>query len=134
MHFVSVTRLRLRAWRYFPGFLVRAARSQMQARKSSGCIDAQTRRTAGNVFWTITVWSDEAAMKSFRNSGAHQRAMRTLSETCSEASYAHWTQESAQTPSWEQGHARLLAEGKLSKVKQPSTLHSAGKTAEPLSG
>ena len=117
-----------------PGFIMRATQSTMQAKKSSGCIDAQTRRSAGNVFWTITVWSDEAAMKAFRNHGAHQRAMRTLSETCSEASYAHWTQESAATPSWEQGHARLLAEGKLSKVKQPSPLQVAGSTAEPLGG
>lgn len=132
MHFVSITRLRLRSWRFLPGFIVDAVRSQMQAQKSEGCSHAQTRRTAGNAFWTITVWSDDAAMKRFRNSGVHQRAMRTLSEICDEASYGHWTQESKDPPSWDQAHARLLAEGKLSKVKHPSARHSAGQTAEPL--
>jgi hypothetical protein len=134
MHFVSVTRLRLRSWRFLPGFVMRSMPSFMQARKSEGCSFADTRRTAGNAFWTITVWSDEAAMKRFRNSGAHQRAMRTLSEICDEASYGHWTQDSAEPPSWDQAHARLLAEGKLSKVKHPSAMHSAEQTAEPRAG
>jgi heme-degrading monooxygenase HmoA len=130
MHLVSVTRLRVRSWRFLPGFVLDAVRSVMQARATPGCVDVQTRRTAGNVFWTTTVWTTEAAMKSFRNAGVHQRAMRTLSEICDEASYVHWTQEDSKPPSWVEGHSRLCTEGKLSKVKHPSPLQVAGKTAE----
>ena len=35
-------------------------------------------------------------------------------------------------PTWEESHRRVLTEGKLSKVKHPSPLHSAGKTAPEM--
>lgn len=132
MHFVSITRLRLRSWRFLLPFVVYAVRSQRQARKSEGCLGAEVRREAGNVFWTKTLWTDAAAMKAFRNRGAHQVAMRKLSEWTDEASYAHFSDQSPELPSWELAHERLLALGTLSKVKYPSPLQREGRAAPPL--
>ena len=68
-------------------------------------------------------------MKKYRGSGAHQIAMRILSEMCSEASVTRWQQESTELPTWEEAHRRMLTEGKQSKVKHPSALQASGKTA-----
>ena len=129
MYTVSITRLRVRSIFLMPLFTYHAMRTSMQAQKADGILGADTRFEKNNVVWTKTIWSDESAMKKYRGSGAHQIAMRILSEMCSEASVARWQQESTDLPAWEEAHRRMLIEGKQSKVKHPSPLHAAGRTA-----
>ncbi len=129
MYTISITRLRVRSIFYMPLFMLHALRTMTQAQKSEGALGVETRIEKNNVVWTKTAWTDETAMKKYRGSGAHQVAMRLLSEMCSEAAYARWSQETPSLPTWEEAHARILREGKLSKVKHPSPLHAAGKTA-----
>ncbi len=129
MYNVSITRLRVRWIFYMPLFMLHAMRTFFQAQKAEGILGAETRFEPNNVVWTKTVWKDESAMKKYRGSGAHQIAMRLLSEMCNEAAYARWTQDTPDLPTWEEAHRRVLTEGKLSKVKHPSPLHANGKTA-----
>ena len=44
------------------------------------------------------LWTDEAAMKSFMESGAHRTITPKLLEWCDEASVAHRTTDFAQEP------------------------------------
>lgn len=129
MYNVSITRLRVRSIWYLPLFLLHAIRTSAQAQKAEGVLGAQTRFEKNNVVWTKTVWQDETLMKKYRGSGAHQVAMRLLSEICSEASVARWSQDTAELPTWEEVHRRMLVEGRLSKVKHPSSMQAAGRTA-----
>jgi len=129
MYIVSITRLRVRSIFLMPLFTLHAMRTSMQVQKAEGILGAETRFEKNNVVWTKTVWAEESAMKKYRGSGAHQIAMRILSEMCSEASVTRWQQEGAELPAWEEAHRRLLAEGKQSKVKHPSPLQASGKTA-----
>lgn len=129
MYNVSITRLRVRSIVYLPLFMFHAMRTMLQAQKAPGIMSVETRFEWNNVVWTKTIWQDEPAMKKYRSSGAHQVAMRLLSEICSEASYARWQQDPPSPPTWEEAHRRMLTEGKLSRVKYPSALHAAGKTA-----
>jgi hypothetical protein len=129
MYNVSITRLRVRNIFYLPLFMLHAMRTMMQAQRAEGVVGVDTRFEKNNVVWTKTVWADEKVMKDYRGSGAHQIAMRLLSTICSEASVARWQQEGMELPSWEEAHRRMLSEGKLSKVKYPSPLHAAGRTA-----
>ena len=129
MYTVSITRLRVRSIFLMPLFTLHAMRTSSQAQKAEGILGVETRFEKNNVVWTKTIWTEESAMKKYRGSGAHQIAMRILSEMCSEASVTRWQQESTELPTWEEAHRRLLAEGKLSKVKHPSPLQSSGKTA-----
>lgn len=129
MYTVSITRLRVRSIFLMPLFTLHALRTSSQAQKAEGILGVETRFEKNNVVWTKTMWTEESAMKKYRGSGAHQIAMRILSEMCSEASVTRWQQESTELPTWEEAYRRLLAEGKLSKVKHPSPLQSAGKTA-----
>lgn len=132
MYTVSITRLRVRSIFLMPLFTYHAMRTMTQAQKADGVAGVETRFEKNNVVWTKTVWNDESQMKKYRGSGAHQIAMRMLSEMCSEASVARWQQEGTELPTWEEAHRRMLSEGKLSKVKHPSPLHSAGRTAPEL--
>lgn len=132
MYNVSITRLRVRSIFYMPVFLLHAMRTSTQAQKADGILGVETRFEKNNVVWTKTVWADEDAMKKYRGSGAHQIAMRVLSELCNEASVARWQQLETDLPTWEDAHHRMLTEGKLSKVKHPSPLHAAGRTAPEL--
>jgi Domain of unknown function (DUF3291) len=124
MIFVSVTRLRLRKLRFLPGFAFFSLRSVVQAKRTSGCVHARAIRETGSVFWTITLWKEEAAMRFFRNSGAHSAAMPKLAEWCDEATYVHWLQEAETPPTLLEAHARLVSEGKISKVRFPSAAHA----------
>lgn len=120
MVFVSVTRLRLRSWRFWPSFLVYALLSQRQARRAAGNISADVLNDAHSAFWTCSVWQDEGAMRAFMTSGPHRRVMPKLLDWCDEAALVHWNQESAQRPSWQEAHRRMRSEGRRSKVRNPS--------------
>jgi hypothetical protein len=131
MPFVSITRLRLRSWRFLPGFLWYALRSRRQARSAAGNLAARTLREANHAFWTCTLWQDEAAMRAFMTSGAHRGAMSYLVEWCDEASVAHWHQDSPEPPGWPEVYRRMQSEGHRSKVRHPSAAHQRFEIAPP---
>jgi len=134
MPFVSITRLRVRAWRFMPMFGVYAIRSSRQAARAEGNLGIKLLRDRRNTFWTSTLWTSEAVMKRFMIAGTHGLAMRKLLHWCDEAALVHWTQEDASSPSWLEAHARLQSEGRASKVRHPSPVHLAHKFPEPLVG
>jgi hypothetical protein len=137
MAFISITRLRVRSWRYLPVFLWEAGRSARQARSAEGNLGVVTLRDAGSVFWTRTIWTSEEAMKSFMRVGAHGAAMRKLMEWCDEAAVCHWTQEdrdSGMAPIWQKAHKELLRIGRPSKVNRPSESHLAHRFPAPDAG
>lgn len=134
MVFVSVTRLRVRSVSYLLLFLWRTFQVSRQTRVTPGFIGGRMLREKKNVFWTLTVWQDENAMRTFRSKGAHGRVMPKLMHWCDEAAYAHWTQATSQTPDWSEAHRRLIEGGKLSKVSHPSDAHAAKRIVAPRPG
>ena len=131
MTFISITRLRVRSWRYLPSFFVHAIRSARQARATVGNLGVSVLREAGNIFWTRTAWDSEASMKSFMLAGVHRKVMRNLMEWCDEAAVAHWTQESPQPPSWQEAHEQIVRIGRPSKVNHPSEAHRLSQVTTP---
>jgi quinol monooxygenase YgiN len=131
MAVISITRLRVRSWRFLPLFFIHALRSARQAGRAEGNLGSSLLRDRKNTFWTATAWRDEAAMRQFMLSGAHRQAMPKLLNWCDEAALVHWTQDSADLPSWPAAHARLEAEGRSSKVYHPSENHKAHKFPAP---
>jgi Domain of unknown function (DUF3291) len=134
MALISVTRLRVRSVFYLLQFFWHTFKVQRQAKSAPGMLGGRLILEAHLVFWTATVWESEAAMRAFRSSGAHMRAMPKLLDWCDEASYVHWEQESAELPSWAEAHRRMVTEGKLSKVKNPSAAQTAKKFPQPRRG
>ncbi len=132
MIFISITRLRVRSYFYLPIFLWRAGQSMTQTEHAPGFIHGRVMREARNAFWTVTAWDNDAAMNAFRGSGAHQIVMPKLMDWCDEASVAHWTQADAELPSWPEAHRRMVAEGRMSKVKDPSPAQLAKEIPAPV--
>jgi hypothetical protein len=120
MPFVSITRLRVQSWRYLPAFIIQSLRSARQAKAASGSLSVCVLRDADLAFWTRTVWSEEAAMRSFMLAGAHRHVMSRLLEWCDEAAVVHWNQDALEPPSWPQSHRHLQRDGRTSKVNHPS--------------
>lgn len=74
----SVTRLRVRSFLYLPAFLWMTFLAQRQTVRASGFIGGRLLVDRHRTYWTLTVWEDEKAMKGFRGSGPHARAMPKL--------------------------------------------------------
>lgn len=128
---MSITRLRLRAWRFLPMFLWYAMRSAWQARNAEGNLRTRVLRERQNTFWTATSWADEALMKKFMLADAHRKAMRKLAYWCDEAALVHWNQENGELPTWPEASARLRKEGRRSKVNHPTEAHLAFRFPDP---
>ena len=131
MPLVSVTRLRVRSPRYLPEFLWDTFHSVRQVQRSAGFLGGRLLVNSGYVFWTMTVWQDEAAMNAYRTSGAHRRAMPQLLNWCDEAALVHWTQESPQIPEWQQAQQHMSEKGRLSKVNHPSPVQASQQIPAP---
>lgn len=134
MPFISLTRLRVRSFIYLPAFLWHTQKSARQAAKTPGFLGGRLMREARNAFWTMTAWGDDAAMNAFRVHGPHGHIMPRLLDWCDEASVAHWTQETAELPSWQKAHQRMTTIGRPSKVKHPSAAHLAHQIPAPRPG
>jgi hypothetical protein len=128
---ISVTRLRVRSFRFMPGFVFYTLRSARQAKRATGNLGLGLLRDAKNTFWTRTAWRDEAAMRAFMTAMPHLRAMAKLVNWCDEASVVHWVQEGADLPDWHEAHGRMVAEGRRSKVRYPSSAHQCHAIEEP---
>jgi hypothetical protein len=131
MPFVSITRLRVRSWRYLPGFLIQSFRSGRQAKRAAGSLAVSVLRDTNLAFWTRTVWRDEAAMRSFMQSGVHRHIMARLPEWCDEAALAHWVQDANEPPTWPEAYRRLQQVGRRSRVSHPSEAQSRFEIPEP---
>ena len=131
MPVISITRLRVRSWRFLPAFLFAALRIVKQARRADGNLGVSLLRDRRKTFWTNTAWESEAAMKAFMLEEPHGPAMRKLLEWCDEAALAHWTQESSELPSWTEAHRQLLRYGRTSKVNHPSDAQKGFRIDEP---
>jgi quinol monooxygenase YgiN len=122
----------VRSFRYLPEFLLRALASVRQARRSAGCLSADVRREVKLVFWTRTLWRDEASMRAFMTGGAHRAVMPKILDWCDEASVAHWQQVGEQPPDWPMAEAKMRSEGRTSRVRNPSPAHRRGETVPPV--
>jgi len=130
MPFISITRLRLRGFLYLLPFAWQSNRIARQAERAPGFVTGQVYGDPMRLtFWTATVWENEAAMRGFRGSGAHQAAMPRLGHWCDEASVAHWNQPGAESPEPGIALRRMQAEGRPLRVHHPSPEHATGKLA-----
>ena len=129
MPWVSITRLHLRRYRFLLPFAWRSHLAARQAERSKGFLAGAVfgdplRRT----FWTMTVWQDEAAMRTYRAAGDHRHVMTRLADWCDEAAIAHWQQRDATVPGPEEMLRRMQSTGRVSRVNHPTAGHAGGKT------
>lgn len=126
MPIASVTRQHLRSARFLMPFFWHALRSRAQPKQTVGNLGVQVRKANGPAFWTLSLWQDAAAMRSFVIASPHKEAMLQLAHWCDEAAFAHWQSNSDRLPTWEIAADVLRTEGHLASVSYPSARHKAG--------
>jgi hypothetical protein len=124
MIFVSLTRLRLRSFRFVPLFMIHAIRSVRQVKKAPGFQHGAILNDRNWTFWTMTAWDSQESMRQFMTTGSHKSAMPHLLHWCDEASVAHWDWQETSLPSWTEADKRMREIGRASKVKNPSPQHA----------
>jgi hypothetical protein len=131
MIFVSLTRLRIRSFRFVPLFAFHAFRSMRQVRMAHGFQCGALLPDSNRVFWTMTAWDTQENMRRYMTTGSHKAAMPHLLHWCDEASVAHWEQPENSLPSWAEADKRMREEGRASKVLNPSSQHATLTYAAP---
>jgi hypothetical protein len=134
MALISATRLRVRSLFYLPQFSWANVLSARQLTHTPGFLGGKLLIDRYRNFWTMTAWEDEAAMRSFRNGGAHRKVMPKLLQWCDEATLVHWHQKAPTLPDWQEAHRRMISEGRLSKVNNPSPNQATKHFPEPRVG
>jgi len=123
MVFVSITRLRIRSWRFMPSFIFDTFKTLAQTKRAEGFLTGSLLADRKFTFWTMTLWRDQASMKRYMTSGPHLKAMPKLLGWCDEASVVHWTQNDQIAPDWHEADRRMRGEGRPSKVRYPTASH-----------
>lgn len=126
MPYVSITGLRLRSWRFWPGFWFHAIGSMAQARRAPGNLSAQARSAEGWQF-TLSVWTDRAAMVRYLCDGAHGRAMRIFDAIATGKTYGY---ETADVPDWAEALA-IWREKAVLRDRPPLAGRSGPVTPQP---
>lgn len=124
MIFVSLTRLRIRSFRFLPLFAVHTLRSLSQIKKAPGFQHGALLPDRSWTFWTMTAWDSQESMRQYMTTGSHKNAMPHLLHWCDEASVAHWEQQETTLPSWTEADQRMRENGRASKVRNPSPQHA----------
>lgn len=124
MIFVSLTRLRIRSFRFVLFFAFYTSRSLKQVKKAPGFQTGALLADRDRTFWTMTAWDTQESMRAYMISGSHKKAMPHLLHWCDEASVAHWTQQETILPTWTEADRRMREYGRPSKVRFPSPQHA----------
>ena len=124
MPFISITRLRVRSIRFLPFFMLYTFRSLRQVKSAAGFQNGGLLADRSWTFWTMTAWDNQESMRRYMTAGAHKEAMARLLNWCDEASVVHWDQTQAVLPSWTEADQRMRANGRVSKVRNPSPRHA----------
>ena len=106
--YVSITGLTLKGRRHAPRFWWHAIRSMRQARRAAGNLRVDA-RTIGGVHHTLSVWTDEPAMRAYLVAGAHLQAMRAFRSLATGSTLGFRT---TRVPDWEAVGALWAAEAK----------------------
>ena len=131
MPFISITRLRIRSVRFLPGFALHAMRSMRQVKTAIGFREGALLPDRSWTFWTMTAWDSPESMRLYMTSGDHKLAMPRLLDWCDEASVVHWERAEEDLPSWTEADQRMRAQGRASKIRNPSPQHASLHYREP---
>jgi quinol monooxygenase YgiN len=120
MPVIVVTRLRLKDAALPDEFFTAATSALDQALKSEGNLGADALADADNAWWSVSSWQERAPMQAFVRSEPHLSTMAKLDHLCDEATFVDWEQASPDLPDWQTSWRRLVADGQVAALTQPS--------------
>ena len=128
---LSVTRLRLRSWRFVLSFLRENERVVTQLCAAEGFLGGEVVAKAGLVFWTVSRWTSPRAMARFAHDGAHGAVIPKLAGWCSEASTVTFAVDGERPITPAEIATRLRERGRVVAVDRPSEAQRRGERARP---
>jgi hypothetical protein len=110
---VLASRLRLRRLRDVPGFLRAALAIRRQVLGSPGAVGVSLlAQPARRTFWTLSAWTDEAAISRFVGELPHRATMSKYHDRLEDAEFTTWTTGSATLPDARSNARDLWFDGK----------------------
>ena len=123
MPVIVVTRLRLKDPGLLDDFFTAAVAALEQAKQAAGHLGSDVLADANNTYWTLTAWKDRGPMRAYVAADPHRGTMARLDTWCDEATFTDWEQASADLPGWPESYRRLVADGQVAHLTQPSPAH-----------
>jgi quinol monooxygenase YgiN len=104
----SATFLPLKSWHFMIQFQLMTSKVLKQAKQSNGVVDYAVKADFPRKhFWTLSIWKDRDAMKTFVTSEPHATAVKKFSEWAGAgAAFVEWTSKS-NTIDWVEAMKRL---------------------------
>jgi quinol monooxygenase YgiN len=112
------SRLELRSFRHIPAFMSSALKLRKQVLDMPGALGVSLiAQPSRKTFWTLSAWTDEAALEAFVATPAHLAVMRRFHDRLDHPSFATWTVPTAELPKprsnasamWDDARQRLVA-------------------------
>jgi hypothetical protein len=103
------TRLPLTAHRYVPGFVRDTTRIRRQLAASPGLVGyALLAELRAKTFWTVSVWDDEASLRTFASSEPHCSVMRRVPARMADSAFRTFAVTGHELPlAWPASKQRL---------------------------
>jgi heme-degrading monooxygenase HmoA len=108
---VMASRFRVRGYRHVVPFLLDAQRVLAQIRRADGALGVSlVARPLRREFFTLSAWTDRAAIDAMVGSEPHRSVMRRQRAAMADSAFTFWTAPTAALPlTWEEAEERLTA-------------------------
>ncbi|GAB2534782.1 hypothetical protein [Nocardia heshunensis] len=106
---VLTSRLPLTNYRDVPRFLYWTMRIRAQLKSAPGCVGfALDAKLIHKTFWTLSAWSDKAAMDEFAHTGTHAKMLADMAGRIGNPNFVETTGSTADIPlPWPAARARI---------------------------
>lgn len=109
---VMASRLEVRSLRQVPGFLLSSLALLQQARRSPGALGVALKADLlKRTFWTVSAWTDKAAVHAYAATEPHKSTMRRKRAVMRESTFVFWNAPAGALPiDWDEVRSRIAAE------------------------
>jgi hypothetical protein len=106
---VMASRFRVRRYRHMLPFLLDSMRVRSQVARAPGAVGMSlVARPLRREFFTLSAWSDRAALDATVTAEPHRSVMRRQRDAMAESRFAFWEADRADLPvSWDEARRRL---------------------------
>ncbi len=103
------SRLEVRSLRHVPGFFLASLALWRQARRSPGAVGLSLKaQLLRRTFWTLSAWSDRAALESYAAAEPHRSTMRSKRAVVRDSTFVFWTVPAGELPiTWSEAQRRI---------------------------
>ncbi|MFI7438839.1 DUF3291 domain-containing protein [Nonomuraea indica] len=107
---IMASRLEVRSLRQVPGFLMASMRLLRQARRAPGALGVALKtELLKRTFWTVSAWTDKAAVHAYAATEPHRTTMRRKRAVMRESTFLFWQVPADQLPiAWDEVQRRIL--------------------------